>query len=398
MHGDTAWSLIAQLSREDALRYLEDRRARGFNTLLVNLLERKYAAHAPANANGDAPFLNRDDFATPNEAYFAHADWVLQQAAQDGFLVLLVPAYVGFGGTGDDGWYPTMVANGSAKLRTYGEYLGKRFAGFANIVWTHGGDFNPPEKNLLSAVMEGIQAYDRRALHSAHTGPETAAAEYWPDAPWLRVNNIYTYQPVYYAAYREYVRRPARPFFLIESVYENEHGAGAHRARVQAYQALLSGAAGQVFGNHPIWHFDAPGMPPAPTDWHSALDSAGTQSMTHLRALFEQVGWPQLVPDFDGALVVSGAKRGMQHASAAMDADRKQAVIYLPETRYITVDMARFAGPRVIPRWYNPAKGYYVDAEAGGNSLGARGLRRFRPPLDAGNVDGDWVLILQSAS
>ena len=49
------------------------------------------------------------------------------------------------------------------------------------------------------------------------------------------------------------------PFFLIESAYENEHGAGELRVRIQAYQALLSGASGHIYGNNPVWHFDGPG-------------------------------------------------------------------------------------------------------------------------------------------
>ena len=52
IHGDTAWSLIADLTREDVDLYLRDRRARGFNTLLVNLIESRFATNAPANAYG----------------------------------------------------------------------------------------------------------------------------------------------------------------------------------------------------------------------------------------------------------------------------------------------------------------------------------------------------------
>src|SRR5262245_32692305 len=33
LHGDTAWSLIADLTREEADIYLADRHARGFNTI-----------------------------------------------------------------------------------------------------------------------------------------------------------------------------------------------------------------------------------------------------------------------------------------------------------------------------------------------------------------------------
>src|ERR1700746_1806232 len=41
--GDAAWSLIAALKREDVDRSFEDRHARGFNTLLVSMIEHRYA-------------------------------------------------------------------------------------------------------------------------------------------------------------------------------------------------------------------------------------------------------------------------------------------------------------------------------------------------------------------
>ena len=37
--GDTAWSLIADLPKEEVDRYIADRKARGFNTILVSLIE-----------------------------------------------------------------------------------------------------------------------------------------------------------------------------------------------------------------------------------------------------------------------------------------------------------------------------------------------------------------------
>ena len=52
---------------------------------------------------------------------------MLQRAAAKGFLVLLVPAYAGFKG-GSEGWYSEMVNNGTAKMRTYGSYLGQSYS------------------------------------------------------------------------------------------------------------------------------------------------------------------------------------------------------------------------------------------------------------------------------
>src|SRR5690348_15182450 len=52
LHGEAAWSLIAQLTTIDAMRYLADRHARGVTALLVNLIEHQYADHAPKDAAG----------------------------------------------------------------------------------------------------------------------------------------------------------------------------------------------------------------------------------------------------------------------------------------------------------------------------------------------------------
>src|SRR6185436_7065290 len=98
LHGDSAWSLIGDLSNADAEQYLEDRRQKGFNTVLVSLLEHKFSTHAPNNATNDPPFTTPGDYGTPNEAYFAHADQIIQMAASKGMLVLLTPSYLGFRG------------------------------------------------------------------------------------------------------------------------------------------------------------------------------------------------------------------------------------------------------------------------------------------------------------
>ena len=203
MQGEAAWSLIAQLCREEVDIYLDDRKARGFNTILVNLVEHKFASNAPSNCYGDAPFTNPDDMSTPNEAYFEHADWVMQRAAALDFAVLLVPSYAGYTGT-DEGWYSEMQASGPDKLREYGRYVGERYQHFSNIVWVQGGDDNPPDKELVDAISEGIAEFMPTALQTAHTGPETSALDYWGDRPWLDVNNVYTYGDVYTPAIKQY--------------------------------------------------------------------------------------------------------------------------------------------------------------------------------------------------
>ena len=411
VHGDTAWSLIGDLRREDVDLYLDDRRARGFNTILVSLIEHKFSSNAPANAYGDrpfhsapfealaalddvVPFLSFADYSRPNEAYFAHADWVLRRAAQKGFLVLLTPSYVGWEG-GSQGWYRAMAANGPERLRQYGEYLGRRYRDFGNVLWVHAGDYNPPERELVRAIAEGIAAVDPRALHTAHTAPESAPIEYWQGESWLDVNNVYTYGPVHAAARAQYARPEGMPFFLLESAYENEHDATEQRLRTQAYQAVLSGAAGQVFGNNPIWHFDGPGLFSAPVTWQEALDSRGAQSMSHLHDLLTTIPWWQLEPDTDHTLLTDGLGPEDARAVAASTADGSLAMVYMPDRREITLDLAGLAGPLVEARWYDPADGRF-EAVAG-SPFSTTGSRRLGPQAESNSAGfDDWVLILES--
>ena len=63
LRGEAAWALPVQLTREEVAAYLDDRRAKGFNALLCEIINVKdgYASNAPLNAYGQAPFV-ADDF------------------------------------------------------------------------------------------------------------------------------------------------------------------------------------------------------------------------------------------------------------------------------------------------------------------------------------------------
>jgi hypothetical protein len=391
IHGDSAWSLVGELTRDEAEYYLEDRRHRGFNTLLVNLIEHRFSSRAPANAYGQRPFLIDGDFSTPNDDYFAHAEWIIRRAQEKGLIVLLAPAYLGVNG-GVEGWYREMETSGPTKLKEYGRYLGRRFGKFQNIVWLHGGDYNPPNRNLVRSVVEGIREFDTDALNTVHGAPETDVLDFWAGEEWLRVSNVYTYGSVRRAALSQYGRSEGLPFFLLESGYENEHGASEHRIRVQAYQALLSGAAGQIFGNNPIWHFSGPGIFPAPVKWQDALGSRGAQSMSHLRNLFKTLPWWQFRPA-DNLLVSDTGYRDEQPV-AARAADGSVAVIYLPTLRNVSVNLAELAGPQVDVGWFDPANGQFTAATDA--TLATGGIKRFRPPGRNSAELGDWILVLTS--
>ena len=388
LNGDTAWALMVQLDLAGAEQYLEDRRLKGMNTVLIELIESTHGSNAPDNYAGQGPFLTPGDFSTPNEAYFAHAAAIISLAAAKGMLVLLTPAYLGYQGD-YEGWLPIMTANGTTKLRNYGRYLGQRFAGYDNILWVHGGDYDPPAEGvaLARAVAEGIRDIDttRRWLHTFHADRNTSALDSAVgNEPWLTTDVIYTSDTnVVEEAYSTW-NSASLPYFLYEAQYEDPDNGP--RVRKQAYQALLSGAHGHVMGNDTVWRFKS--------GWQNSLDSEGARSMPAIKQLFTTRAWWLLVPDTGQTFLTAGINPGSNHAPAALASDRSFGLIYTPEVRQLTVNLARLAGPRVTARWFDPISA--TSSTVAGSPFTATGSRAFMPPGNNSAGAGDWVLVLDA--
>ena len=381
MQGDAAWSLISGLTSEEAEKYLEDRRSKGFNSVIVNLIEHQF--RGPVDRYGQNPFTVSGDFSTPNEKYFAHADWVIRKAAEKGIQVFLAPVYLGYIGT-NEGWVKEVLANGPEKSRDWGRYVGKRYASFNNIVWLIGGDRNPDTaREGVDAIVQGIKEFDKRHIFSAHCHPENSALDQYAQEGWVDLNTTYTYNIVHGMLLRDYQRTPPTPFVLIESTYEGEHNASAVQIRRQAYWAILSGATGQFMGNRPIWLFD-PG-------WEAALDYVGSQDMTRLKELFTSRPWYQLVPDDKHEVVVDGLGefRGLDYLAAARTTDGATVIAYMPTSREITVDMTKVAGKEAKAWWFDPRTGKSHSI----GTVPTSGKHKFAPP-----GEGDWVLLLDDAT
>ncbi len=381
IHGDTPWSLVTQPTREQAERYLEDRSKKGFNALLIELIESHFSAHAPKNVYGEGPFTVRGDFSTPNEAYFAHAEFIVSRAAAHGMLVMFTPDYMGYEG-GNEGWYQTIARNGPEKMRSYGRYLANRFRAYDNIMWVQGGDYDPPEKLLVRALADGIRDIDTRWLQTYHGGRGTAALQFFGTSEsWLTTNTIYTNERTIVAsALREYARS-TMPFFLIESRYEGE-GATAAMIRGQVYQTALSGGVGFMTGDKPLWNFDA--------GWEAALDTPGMPSLEHFRAFVASIPWWTLEPDAEQLLLRDGIGSGLTRAAAAKTRDGSLAIVYTPTGQPVTVDLQQLASGNVTARWFDPASGAYVGPSEGVE----KSAHVFTPPRR--DTDEDWVLVLRA--
>jgi uncharacterized protein DUF4038 len=193
-------------------------------------------------------------------------------------------------------WLKVMLANGSAKCRAYGRYLGHRYRSFNNILWMSGNDFqnwrDAKSDAVVTAVALGIKDVDTRHLHTIELDYLVSSSLDDPRwAPIVGLNAAYTYYPTYVQVLKDYNRSPPLPVFLIEATYELEHASTPAILRRQEYWTNLSGATGQVYGNGAIWPFNS--------RWKSQLDSPGAVQMAYVKALFGPRAWYHLVPDQD---------------------------------------------------------------------------------------------------
>ena len=386
--GDSPQSLIVNLSETDADAYLADRKAHGFNTVWVNLLCVAYTGGRDDGTtyDGIAPFNTPGDLSTPNEAYFTRADHMLMLAAKYGLNVILDPAETG-------GWLSVLDANGPTKDRTFGQWVGDRYKGYDNILWMSGNDFQSwlaaTDDAATTAVALGIRDVDTRHIHTVELNYNLSSSS--DDPNWLPIIGLdaaYTYYPTYAQVLKSYNRTNPLPVFLVESVYEFESNVQANQStpstlRREQYWTNLSGATGQLYGNHYTWTFTS--------GWQGMLDSPGAMQMPYVKAFFEPRAWYDLVPDQGHTLVTagygtftsSGYVDDSDYLTAARTPDGALAVAYMPTSRTITVDMTQLKGPakrRVVRSepWRVHDRRRLPPAEHGLGDVHPRGSERRR--------------------
>jgi chitodextrinase len=186
---------------------------------------------------------------------------------------------------------------------------------------------------------------------------------------------------------------------MVEANYEFEHNAADQGTpeilRRQEYWSLLSGAAGQLYGNRYTWPFIS--------GWQSNLDTPGSTQMGYVKFLFESRPWYNLIPDQAHTVVTagygtfsdSGALGDNDYLTAARTPDGALVMAYMPTRRTITVDMAKLAAP-AYASWYDPANGTFTAIP--GSPLANTGTRTFTPAGNNSDGDGDWVLVLEATS
>ena len=439
--GDTAWSLMVNISEADAATYFANRQAAGFNVVMMNLICGTYTAGRSDSStyDGITPFTgfnagkNTYDLTTPRDTYFEHVDRIINLAAAYGITIFLDPL--------DTGSYyrpegtPTMQDNGAAKCRVYGQDLGKRYKNFPNIVWQHGNDYDYPTltadgDQYTTAIALGIKDVDANHLHTIELGAPSGSLD---DPNWTSIVSLdaaYTWSPTYAQVLTNYNRANFAPVFTVEDHYEGEAIGYPPEAnnvdlgtplvnRKQDYWTVLSGATGKLYGNYCIWRFLGGwngnlgwkirirrmlmyflGFDSGNAVWKGQLNTQCVAELGYMKALFEPRRWYDLVPDQAHTVVIfgygsyasSGKVSENDYVTAARTSDGSLVVVYLPTRRTITVDMTKLRGP-VTARWYDPTNGTF--SVISGTPFVNSGTRNFAPPGNNSAGEGDWVLLIE---
>ena len=420
MVGDSPQQLITNLSQKEAATFMANRRSYGINTLWINLL---CICKEAKTFDGIVPFLVPGDIATPNPAYFQRVDDMLRIAADHGMVVLLDPIET-------ISWLDILRKNGKSKAFEYGQYLGNRYKDFPNIIWMHGNDFqswrNAADDDLVQAVARGIRSMDANHIHTVELNYVTSGSledKSW--APLIELNAAYTYFPTYAQVLTEYNRQNFKPIYMVEANYEFENvgpdtnGGSTENLRRQEYWAMLSGAAGQLYGSAHTWKLQK--------GWEANLDTSGVIQLSYVKNLFVSRKWYDLVPDQTHTVVTAGYDRfscivgefvayaskdqdslilkafrkysgigsitSNTCATAARTSDGSLVMVYMPTIRTITLDMSKLTGTTTA-RWYDPTSGEYADVK--GSPFANEGSRQFMPSGANKSGEGDWVLVLEA--
>lgn len=396
MMGDLPQTVVGKMTEADAEYYFANRAQYGINALWVHVMcrDNETCNRDATTPDGTAPFLTEGDITTPNPAYFHRLDDIIKIAAKHGIVLLLTPAET-------SGWLDTLRHNGPAKAYMYGEYLGRRYRTFPNIIWMHGNDFqtwkNLEDDEAVLAVARGIHSTDPDHLQTIELNYLNSAS--LDDPAWhsiVQLDGVYTYYPTYAKILEEYNRENFRPVFMVEASYEFEHltntaGGSPPNLRRQEYWAALSGSTGQLYGSKVTWTL--------PFAWKSMLDTKGIHQFSLMREFFTGCNWQDLVPDQehkividgygDAARVGTGSVTANTYATTAATPDKTLVITYIPTSRTITVDNNQLP-KRAAAHWYDPTDGTFRSAQ--GIELRSEGLITFTTPGKNHSGDEDWVL------
>ncbi|RXK86722.1 glycoside hydrolase family 140 protein [Filimonas effusa] len=409
--GDTGWLLFSKLTREEAVRYLSDRKAKGFNVIQAMVLHTVKAA----NVYGDSALIKRN-VATPllkkDHDYWQHVDYIVDQAAAMGIYVAMVPIW----GTDVKEGYVN-----SKQAAVYASFLAKRYGPRPNIIWMNGGDIKGSDSLAVwNTIGNTLYKLDKKHLITFHPRGRTTSSIWFHKQPWLHFNTFQSghrrydqdttkNEPLHYGednwkfVEADLKLKPLKPSFDAEPSYEGipqglhdtlEVRWKAEDVRRYGYWSVFAGGCGYTYGNNAVMQMrkhseTATGAYGAHDYWDEAINDPGAGQMIHLKNLMLARPYFERIPD--QSLIASG--QGEKYERLLATRGKNYVYVYTYTGRNMNIALGKITGKLVHASWYDPRTGQYKQI----GDFENKGTREFNPPGEPANGN-DWVLVLDGTN
>jgi len=408
---DTGWLLFSKLDREEAVKYLDDRKRKGFNVIQVMMLHSlkfvdAYGDSALINKNVATPFTKKGNAKDSSQYdYWDHIDYIVDEAAKRGIFMAMVPVW---GNNVKSG----RVSRADAK--TYASWIAERYKTKPNIIWLNGGDIMGTDSTeTWKLIGNALKANDPEHLVTFHPFGRRQSSVWFHNEPWLDFNMFQSGHRDYAQdvdsnslqygednwryVQDDYAKIPVKPTLDGEPSYEGiPHGLHDHKqplwtaddVRRYAYWSVFAGGSGFTYGNSAVMQMLKPTDNKASygnkTYWYDGINAPGASQMIFLKKLMLSKPYFDRIPD-QSLVADNGEKYNRVIATRGKD----YAFAYTFNGRSFKVHLGKTAGDKIKAAWFNPRDGKSI----GIGEFDNKGIKEFDPP--GSQKDGnDWVLVL----
>ncbi|MFN8239421.1 MAG: glycoside hydrolase family 140 protein [Bacteroidales bacterium] len=411
--GDTGWLLFKKLNREEAEKYLENRRQKGFNVIQAMLI---HDINKCDNFYGDSAISGNDISRIKVTAgdspdnpgqydYWDHVDYVIRKAGEKGIYMALVPV-----------WGSNVRSGKVSKEQAsaYATWLAGRYGKKANVIWLNGGDVKGSDyTDIWNTIGSILNTNTGNQLVTFHPFGRTRSAEWFHNQDWLSFNMFQSGHRDYSqdtagTAYGEdnwrymnedYALSPVKPSLDGEPSYESiPHGLHDTTqvywtdadVRRYAYWSVFSGACGFTYGHNAVMQFhrkgEKGGAYGVKEKWEDAINAPGSGQLINMKKLMLSKPYYERVP----AQELIAGSNGERYAYLVATRGRDYAMIYTYTGRFIPINTSLLGWTEFNASWFNPTDGTSISEgiHTTGNNL------VFDPPSEE-KPGNDWVLVLE---
>jgi len=411
--GDTGWLLFVKCKREEALQYLDDRKAKGFNVVQVMLV---HDINLGVNAYGDSALHNKDvskpnttagsSFTNADEYdFWDNVDYVINEAAKRGIYMALVPV-----------WGGNIKRVSVEQATIYAAFLANRYKSKSNIIWLNGGDIKGDDALAKwNAIGNTIRSIDKVHLMTFHPRGRNSSSTWFHNESWLDFNMFQSghrsyaqdtsaNETLHYGEDNwryvndDYALKPVKPTLDGEPSYE-DIPYGLHdgtqpywkdyEIRRYAYWSVFAGGCGFTYGHNSVMQFYTPkdsGTSFFPkVKWQDGLKAPGASQMQYLQKLLLSKSYFDRVPD-QSLITDNGEKYDRVLATRG----NGYAMCYVYNGRDFKVALKKLNFKPSKASWCSPVDGKRLPIK--NYSYGTE--KNFTPPGEKVNGN-DWVLLLE---